>query len=93
MAEINVTIDTDIDVDIEVEDFLNNCNEFEIDECVFWLRDNGHINSIEIPDESENRSYTDQSYLDTINKLNSTLSRLRLSEDDIYTIIQIANKL
>jgi hypothetical protein len=43
MPNILVPVDTEIDVDVNIDDFLESCDEYEIEEAIDWLKDKGHI--------------------------------------------------
>jgi hypothetical protein len=42
MPEIEVNVDQFIDVDVNVEDFLDACDESEIEEVIEWLAENDY---------------------------------------------------
>ena len=93
MPEIrSYNIDVDIDIDIEVDEFLENCSPSDIEEVIEWLTDSDYIKPNQVEDDIE-LPYADAEYLNTISKLNDTISRLRLSDEDLATIKQIADKL
>jgi hypothetical protein len=36
MPNILVQVDTEVDVDVEVNDFLEDCDEYEIEQVIDW---------------------------------------------------------
>lgn len=56
MAEVSVNIE--VDVDIDVDDFMNNCDQYEINEIIEYLLFRNKI-------KPEN--FTPEEYLDTLN--------------------------
>lgn len=91
MPEIR-SYNIDVDVDIDVDEFLDECSSSDIEEVIEWLTDSGYIKSNQIVDDIE-LPYADAEYLNTISKLNNTMARLRLSDEDLATLKQIADKL
>jgi hypothetical protein len=93
MPEIrSYNIDVDVDIDVEIDEFLDACSSSEIEEVIEWLTDSGYIKPIQVIGDVE-LPYADSEYLNTISKLNDTISRLRLSDEDLATLKQIADKL
>jgi ribonucleotide reductase alpha subunit len=48
MPNILVQVDTEVDVDVEVNDFLEDCDEYEIEQVIDWLKDKGHLKNTDI---------------------------------------------
>ena len=93
MPEIrSYNIDVDVDIDIDIDEFLDACSSREIEEVIEWLTDCDYLKPIQVIGDVE-LPYADAEYLNTISKLNDTMARLRLSDDDLATIKQIADKL
>jgi hypothetical protein len=93
MPEIrSYNIDVDVDIDVEIDEFLENCSSRDIEEVIEWLTDSDYIKPNQVVDDIE-LPYADAEYLNTISKLNDTMARLRLSDEDLATIKQIADKL
>jgi hypothetical protein len=82
-----VYIDTDIDVD--VDDFLNECNDYEIEEVIGWLEDNGHLSEYYADERKKN--LMDLEWDKAIDKLHSNRIQLTSSEEEF--IKTIANRL
>jgi len=93
ITKYGVEVDIDVDVDIDVNEFLDECISSEIDEIIEWLVDNEYIKSTQIIDGDENLSLGDKEYIKIINKLTDPMVRFRLSEEDLYAIQQISDKL
>ena len=80
----------DVEVDVDIDEFLDECNDREIDEVINWLIDNNHIN------ESQKTVDTNLSFDEE--QLHKNLYKIRdsyylLSEEEEELIKQIANKL
>lgn len=82
----------DVDIDIDVEEFLDECGSYEIEEVIEWLVGNDYIKSTQVTDNG-NMSLGDIEYLNIINKLTDPMVRFRLSEEELYAIQQISDKL
>ena len=93
MPEIrSYNIDVDVDIDVEIDEFLDACSSSEIEEVIEWLTDSDYIKPTQVIVDVE-LPYADSEYLNTISKLNDTMARLRLSDEDLATLKQIADKL
>lgn len=82
----------DIDVDIDVEEFLDACSTHEINEVVEWLQNGDYIKMSQLV-SNPRISLGDLEYIKIINKLTDPMVRFRLSEEDLYAIQQISDKL
>jgi hypothetical protein len=82
-----VYIDTDVDVD--VDDFLEECNEHEIEEVIKWLNYNDYLRTSTINERSKN--LMDLEWDKAIEKLHSNRIQLTPSEEEF--IKTIANRL
>jgi hypothetical protein len=77
-----------IDVDIDVDEFLEECDDSEIEEIVAWLKNNYYIpKDAFIP---PCKTYLEQEWDETVEKIRSGF--IRMSKEDEYIIKQIANK-
>lgn len=85
-------VDVDVDVDIDVDEFLDECDESEINQIITWLIDSEYIVNIQ-KIENSNLSLCDIEYMSMINKLNDPLIGSRLSLEDLEKIKRITNKL
>ena len=85
-------VDVDVDVDIDVDEFLDECDESEINQIITWLIDSEYILNIQ-KIENSNSSICDIEYMSMINKLNDPLIGSRLSLEDLEKIKRITNKL
>jgi hypothetical protein len=77
MPEIEVNVDQYIDVDVNVEDFLDACDESEIEEVIDWLAENNYKLNL--------GNYTNKDLIKLINVISLTV------EDEIL-LNNIANK-
>jgi hypothetical protein len=91
-TKYGIEVDVDVDVDIDVNEFLDECVSSEIDEVIEWLIDSDYIKSTQVVDDS-NMSLGDKEYINIISKLTDPMVRFRLSEEDLYAIQQISDKL
>ena len=82
----------DIDVDIDVEEFLDACSTHEINEVVEWLQNGDYIKMSQLV-SNPRISLGDLEYIKIINKLTDPMVHFRLSEEDLYAIQQISDKL
>lgn len=82
----------DVDVDIDVDEFLDECSSDEIKEIIEWLTDSDYIKSYDVID-GDNMNLHDLEYINIVNKLTDPMVRFRLSEEDLDTLKQIADKL
>lgn len=85
MPDFNVA-----DLEITPDDFIDACSEYEIDELIERLRDDGYISSIDI-EPSEKQSVLDTLFNDAIIKISQSKHRLTIEEENI--IMNIANRL
>ena len=79
-------------IDVDVDEFLNECDESEINQIITWLIDSEYILNIQ-KIENSNSSICDIEYMSMINKLNDPLIGSRLSLEDLEKIKRITNKL
>lgn len=78
------------DLDIEVEEFVDDCNSWEIKQLLSYLREQGHLNDNNIPAEDMNA--LDQEWAEVIDKISGN-ARLRLTTEEEELIRKIANRL
>jgi hypothetical protein len=77
-------------IDIDIEDVLNDCSSWEIDQAIEWLKDNDYLKSEHIiPDDNDN--ILDIEFKTALDKIYN--KRLNISLEDEEIIKQIANKL
>jgi hypothetical protein len=79
-------------IDIDVDDFLDSCSQYEIDEVIDWLDTEGYIRKKDVVVDTDNNSQNILDYeWDTIV---TTLSRKRLSltSDEEAIIKNIAKR-
>ena len=82
-----VYIDTDVDID--VDDFLEECSEYEIEEVIKWLNHNDYLSHSAINERSKN--LMDLEWDKAIDKLHSNRIQLTPSEEEF--IKTISNRL
>jgi hypothetical protein len=76
-------------VDIDIDDFLSDCDKYDIKELIKALTEDGHIPPIK--EEKEIKvSYPESVYQNALNKLMDKWNRL--SKEDEEIILKIANK-
>ena len=77
------------DVDIDVDEFLDECDSYEIGEIIEWLKDEGYINSDDL-DDKEPTSVLQELYEENLEKIRKAY--LQISKEDFNTINSIAKK-
>ena len=86
----SVEMSTNVDVHLEVSpsEFLNQCEEEEIDEVYDWLDTNGYLEKeLNLPDSG---SYSDSELNNALTKISD--ARLQLTNDDLEELKRIAGK-
>jgi hypothetical protein len=80
-------------IDVEIDDFLSNCDKWDIKEIIKCLIEDGHIDSSQIPTESKplHLSCSEMIYEDALDKLKGKWNSL--SKEDEEIILKISNKL
>jgi hypothetical protein len=81
MPSILVNVDTEIDVDVEVNDFLEDCDNSEIEEVVCWLQNNGHLRETSV-DKSAEVCATEAEFMNSLDKLYTKWNMLSKEEED-----------
>ena len=76
-------------IDVDVIDVLDDCNDWEINRVIDWLRDNDFLTDL-TTEKIENPNLMEIEWEQTINKLYSLRQRLTQEEEQI--IKQITNK-
>lgn len=76
--------------DISASEFLDACVLSDIIEVIDWLVEQGCIKPGQVYGKM---SLGDKEYLNIISKLTDPMVRFRLSEEDLYAIQQISDKL
>lgn len=72
----------DVQVDIEVEDFLDECDEKDIQKVIEYLKDEGYLNE-KYYLSSPNKSFLDEEWENIINILNESRYKLTIEEEEI----------
>jgi hypothetical protein len=78
------------DVDIDVDEFLDECDSYEIGEIIEWLKDEGHINNDDYVDYEEPTSVLQELYEKNLEKIKRAY--LQISKEDFQAINRIAKK-
>lgn len=89
MPSILVNVDTEIDVDVEVNDFLEDCDNSEIEEIVDWLQNNGHLRETSV-DKSAEVCVTEAEFMNALDKLYTKWNML--SKEEEQTILNLAKR-
>ena len=88
MPSFTSYVETDVDVDIDVDEFIDQCSDEDIDEIIKILSEDGRITKLFTI--SKNSLYTEQVWIETLNKL--ITNRLSLTDEEIETIEKISLK-
>jgi hypothetical protein len=72
------------DVDINVWEFVDACDEEEIEELLEYLKEKGYL------DNKENRSMNESMFMDALNKIKNNWLSLSREEEDV--ILNIAKR-
>lgn len=80
-----------VSIDIEINDFLRNCDSFDIEELIKALVEDGWINQTAIDPKGQPRSIDEQTFEKALDKLRGKWNMLSLEEEN--QIIKIANRL
>ena len=79
----------DVQVDIEVEDFLDECDEWDIQKVIEYLKNNEYLGkSYYLP--PQNKNILDEEWEDTLNTLSTLRHKLTTEEEE--TIKKISKK-
>ena len=87
--DVPVEAEVTVDFDVDVEEFLEDCDEDEIQEVVDWLGNNGHLRPIDI-DKSERVSVSEAEYMEALGKLYTKWNML--SKEEEQTILNLAKR-
>jgi hypothetical protein len=88
MPSFTSYVETDVDVDINVDEFIDHCSDKDIDEIIKILSKKGRINKLFTT--SKVQLYTEQAWVETLNKL--ITNRLSLTNEEIETIENISKR-
>ena len=78
------------DIDIDVDEFMESCCSYEIDDVIDWLEVNGHLpETVRISEDKKN--LMDIEWDKAIEKLHSNRTQLTVAEEEF--IKTIANRL
>jgi len=82
------------ELDVDVDDFLDECDSYEIGEVIDWLKDEGHIDNDDEEDDDdfdeEPKSLLQQLFEEDLTKIKRVY--LQISKEDFETINRIAKK-
>lgn len=88
MPSFTSYVETDVDVDIDVDEFIDQCSDEDIDEIIKILSEQGRITKLFTT--SKVQLYTEQAWVETLNKL--ITNRLSLTNEEIETIEKISKR-
>jgi|APSaa5957512576_1039674.scaffolds.fasta_scaffold06132_6 hypothetical protein len=77
---------TYVDVDVDVDEFLDNCSDYDITDIIEWLTDEGHLEKGTVL-----RNANDTIWNDEIRKLYDATHLLTSEEEEV--ILKITKKL
>jgi len=83
-----VYIDTDVDID--VDDFMDSCCNYELEEVIDWLEVNGHLPET-VRVSKDNKNLMDLEWDNALYKLSLNRTQLTVAEEEF--IKTIANRL
>jgi hypothetical protein len=75
------------DLDIDVDEFLDACNDREINQVIEWLREEEHISNYS---KTETESINDSTFNDAVIKIQN--HRISLSREEEEFILNIAKR-
>lgn len=75
------------DLDIDVDEFLDACNDREINQVIEWLREEEYISNYSI---AETESINDSTFNDAVIKIQN--HRISLSREEEEFILNIAKR-
>jgi len=78
------------DIDIDVDEFMDSCSSYEIDEVIDWLEVNGHLPTMNHISEDK-KNLMDIEWDNALHKLSSNRIQLTPAEEEF--IKTIANRL
>ena len=87
MPNILVQVDTEVDVDVEVNDFLEDCDEYEIEQVIDWLKDKEHLKNIDIDRQV---CVAELEFIEALDKIYTKWNVL--SKDETEFIINISKR-
>ena len=78
------------DIDIDVDEFMESCCSYEIDDVIDWLEVNGHLPTMNHISEDK-KNLMDIEWDNALHKLSSNRTQLTVAEEEF--IKTIANRL
>ena len=87
MPNILVQVDTEVDVDVEVNDFLEDCDEYEIEQVIDWLKDKEHLKNTDIDKQV---CVAELEFIEALDKIYTKWNML--SKEEIDFIINISKR-
>ena len=88
MPNILVPVDTEIDVDVNVQDFLEDCSDYEIEEAIDWLKDKDYLKNTDI--DRQVCAWTELEYIEALDKIYTKWNVLTKEETDF--VLNIAKR-
>jgi hypothetical protein len=76
-----------VDIDVDVDEFLDACNDREINQVIEWLREEEHISNYS---KTETESINDSTFNNAVIKIQN--HRISLSREEGEFILNIAKR-
>lgn len=78
-----------MNIEVDVIDVLDDCNRWEIDQVIDWLRDNDYLTDLEVTDDDTD-TIQDIEFKSALSKLANKRRNLTIAEEEF--IKSIANR-
>jgi hypothetical protein len=78
-----------MNIDINIVDVLNDCDRWEIDQVIYWLRDNDYLDDLVVPDDNAD-TIQDIEFKSALSKIVNKRRNLTIAEEEF--IKSIANR-
>jgi hypothetical protein len=85
--DVPVEAEVTVDFDVEVNDFLEDCDSYEIDNVIDWLKEKGHIKDTHIDRQV---CATELEFIEALDKLCTKWNVLSKEEETM--ILNLAKK-
>ena len=78
-----------MNIEVDVIDVLDDCNRWEIDQVIDWLRDNDYLTDLEVTDDDTD-TIQDIEFKSALSKIANRRRNLTIAEEEF--IKSIANR-